>query len=25
VSRDAFLGRYHDLADETEQTRADGR
>ncbi|NHN65473.1 MULTISPECIES: hypothetical protein [Haloarcula] len=25
VSRDAFLRRYHDLADETEQTRADGR
>ncbi|KAA9398122.1 hypothetical protein Har1130_05345 [Haloarcula sp. CBA1130] len=25
VGRDAFLRRYHELADETEQTRADGR
>jgi len=24
VSRDAFLRRYHDLAEETNQTRADG-
>ncbi|AUG47762.1 hypothetical protein BVU17_09635 [Haloarcula taiwanensis] len=24
VSRDTFLRRYHDLAEDTEQTRADG-